>query len=735
MALRGAFGDALRLAPVRPAVALGLRTALATAGPAILAYAGHPSAIFAVTAGFLSTAVDKGGAYRTRARTLLGLAVLATTALAAGSALGERTPASAVAATVLVLVWGVVFGMAPAYSDEATSVTSSSTTVLLVGLAFPTATLAALGERVGWMLAGFAWAALLTLGLWPVRVYQPARRAVAAAFVRLADYTARLIAADLHLAPSRDASRESSWGDDLRADHRALRDTIEVARRVLAATRRGRRGEAGRGARLLALVEVVERAFPLLIAITDLAGAGDPSVPSGDELRDELRRVEARLRAVADVVLDEGRASAELARGSIAPAADATDAADASDDPRGSLVGQLARTVEIGMRIAVTVYDDAPVQELDLPRGGLTAPDGALLGAEPPRGLFEPIRQNLSRRSLIFRHATRLGITLALAVALVNALGVRRGYWVTLTVVLLLQPHAPAAFTKILQRVGGTVGGGILASLVATYVHARLLKLAIVTAFAATSTAVLQINYGLFSMFLTPTFVLLAEMGADDPTLSRTRILNTLAGAGLALVSTLVLWPSWERDRLPDTLASAIEALASYVRRIGTIPSGPGVLEQVIPERRALGLALNNAEASLTRHLNELSSSPQTAAGWMTMVTYSRRLGSALSAWASLRTLPRPPLSREEAAALSTRLGDELTAIATSLRGRRPRVVPEVQPQRTSASGRPRAPLDPASERLEQMTFALAHAASRALGSAAPASVTAPAKGSAPAQL
>jgi uncharacterized membrane protein YccC len=724
VALRGAVGDAFRLAPARPAIALGLRTALASMVPALLAYNGYPAAIFAVTAGFLAAATDKGGAYRTRAWTLLGLALTSTLALALGSALGERTVGSTLAATLVVLVWGVVFGMAPAYSDEAASVSSSSTTVLLVGMAFPTTNLAALEARVGWMVAGFAWAAVLTLGLWTVRVYKPARRAVATAFESLADYTGRLIAAEPHQA----GSRPSSWGDDLQAEHRTLRDTIEVARRVLAATRRGRRGEAGRGARLLALVEVVERAFPLLIAITDLAGAGDPSLPSGEQLRRDLAKVQTRLRQVASVIRTEGRTAPELARASLVP--------PANEEQLSSLLSQLARLVEIAMRIAVSLYDDRPIQELDLPPGGLTSVEGEAVGTPPRRGLFEPIQQNLSTRSLIFRHATRLGITLAVAVALVHAFDVRRGYWVTLTVALLLQPHAPAAFTKILQRVGGTVCGGILASLVATYVHARLLKLAIVTAFAATSTAVLQINYGLFSMFLTPTFVLLAEMGVEDPTLARVRITNTILGAALALASTLLLWPSWERDRLPDTLAAAIEALATYVRQIGAVPSGPEILGQVIPARRALGLALNNAEASLTRHLNELSSSPQKAAGWMTLVTYSRRMGSALSAWASLRTLPHPPLSREQAAELSTRLGDELTEIAASLRARRPLQVPEVHsPPASSSPARARPGLDPSSERLTQMAFALAHAASRALGPSAPASIPAPAEGSATAQL
>jgi hypothetical protein len=120
----------------------------------------------------------------------------------------------------------------------------------------------------------------------------------------------------------------------------------------------------------------------------------------------------------------------------------------------------------------------------------------------------------------------------------------------------------------------------------------------------------------------------------------------------------------------------------------------------------------------------------------MTLVTYSRRMGTALSAWASLRTLRHPPLSREEAAELSTRLAGELTAIAGSLRARRALAVPDVQPSQRSPSVRPPgATLDPASERLAQMTFALAHAASRALGSAAPPAITAKAKSSASAHL
>ena len=84
-------------------------------------------------------------------------------------------------------------------------------------------------------------------------------------------------------------------------------------------------------------------------------------------------------------------------------------------------------------------------------------------------------------------------------------------------------------------------------------VNAAILGLVFV--FSATCVALLPLNYAAFSVFLTPTFVLLAEANAGDWHLAGLRIINTLLGGALALVGARLLWPTPEWNRLPAYMA------------------------------------------------------------------------------------------------------------------------------------------------------------------------------------
>src|ERR1700712_1386584 len=69
--------EALRIAPGRPNLKLGLRAAIATAAPLVIAGFTHrPELGLAGLAGFNVVLADKGGAYRTRALSMLSVTLL-----------------------------------------------------------------------------------------------------------------------------------------------------------------------------------------------------------------------------------------------------------------------------------------------------------------------------------------------------------------------------------------------------------------------------------------------------------------------------------------------------------------------------------------------------------------------------------------------------------------------------------------------------------------------------------
>jgi uncharacterized membrane protein YccC len=237
-------------------------------------------------------------------------------------------------------------------------------------------------------------------------------------------------------------------------------------------------------------------------------------------------------------------------------------------------------------------------------------------------------------------------------------------------VLILLQPYTPATFTKTLQRVAGTVLGGIVAALLVAGVHHAAAATMLATLLAGVSAAVLQLNYALFSFFLTPTFVLLAEINAHDGRLAEVRIVNTLIGGVLAFAGARLLWPHRERTKLPDAIAGVLGELRRYLAEIVRVivarlpPPAPSLTDA----RRRLGLSCNAADQSFQRLLAERAGGSAAEEPIMTLLLYARRFGGTLGAAASARAIAPAP-AYGDAFARFAPVGDAvLAALAQAVR-------------------------------------------------------------------
>jgi len=594
VAAPGVHGRAHELArfSVRPNLGAGLRAGVATVAPILIAHAMGvgAGATWLGLAGFSTAIGDKGGAYATRARTMGGLAVgIAVSGMLGGLASGR--PQLSIPFIFLLATAGALmraFGAAPG------TVGLSSVITFIISLSAPAHSLGEVTQRGGLLLAGSAFAMALSLFLWPVRAYAPARGALGECWRALADYADSVA----HAQP-RDFSR--------------FRTALEAARTTLAETRRGRPGESGRGERLLMLSETANRTFG---ALTALGGALDAAAWSGnasgaDEARHTAGQVAALARELADAVERER-----------APAPPPFPAGETTDGGGGGWLDRLAaalrREATLGWQAAAGVESGRRVLPPDTP-------------AESRQTVMEVLRENLTFRSVTLRHALRVGVTAALATALAHVLGVQRGYWVTLTALIVLQPSAGATWVKGVQRIGGTVAGGIVAAGIIALVHDPAVLLGIVFVLAVAAVSVLLVNYGVYSALLTPTFVLLAETSTPDPHLAGIRMINTLIGGALALVAARVLWPAPEGLAFRGRLASAIHALAAYVRVATRRHAHAATRAEADDARRAAGLAVLNAEESLQLVLWEGRRDRAGEAG-MAALAYVRRAAEAANA-------------------------------------------------------------------------------------------------------
>ena len=172
-----------------------------------------------------------------------------------------------------------------------------------------------------------------------------------------------------------------------------------------------------------------------------------------------------------------------------------------------------------------------------------------------------------------------------------------------------MQPFYALTWQRALERIGGTVLGGVLAAFIALVCTTPLAIAAALFPLAVVAFTVRSVNYGAFISLLTPLVVLLTEFsqpGTGELYIAALRAFYTLAGGvsgGPRL--PLTLWPSWEPDRMKRELRKAINAHAAFAQAELSLLLGEGDDPTVDRARRAAGVASNNLETSLSRALNE----------------------------------------------------------------------------------------------------------------------------------
>jgi hypothetical protein len=135
-------------------------------------------------------------------------------------------------------------------------------------------------------------------------------------------------------------------------------------------------------------------------------------------------------------------------------------------------------------------------------------------------------------------YALRLMLTVSLASELYRRLGIQSGYWIPMTALLVQKPAFYETLSRALMRVGGTLAGATLATVLASHVHPGVWPLAALTTFFAFwCFATNAVNYGLFSLCITSYIVFLLSLNQiPGPELAQRRAVCTAAGAVIALL-------------------------------------------------------------------------------------------------------------------------------------------------------------------------------------------------------
>jgi uncharacterized membrane protein YccC len=559
----------------------GVRAGLAAALPvAASVWLNQPLLSLAALGALLTCICDPGGNLRRRLPVLLGF-------VAAGAVLlgGFGWVRGWGILPTVLLAGPVLFftGFLRAWGAATQALGNLLAVVLLLGSDDPFNFRVAL-EVGGLFAAGGAWALLLTLVFWRIHPFGPARRSVADVWDALAAH-ARMMQRLLETEIAGREVPDRAWEAQARAGRGAVRAAIERARDTVMGTAEARGAVSGPAAQNMMRLEAAEQLFALMIALSDHLETVQPNLrPAALAL---LRRLRPLLRVMADATERE-----QIAR---QPRLERSMAAMLRVGAADPALGRLAHGIVERLRVALKLVDPAQY----LPGSGIQGDAGIPLRQR----LLGPAQANFTWASATMRHALRVALVVTLALA---ATLVRHGpytHWVTITLVLVMQPFFATTWQRTLERVGGTLFGGVVAAVLSAVMHSRLHLAGLLPVLGALALAVRQVSYAVYIAVYTPVVILLVEQIRpleDQRSIALARAGFTVLGGLIAVAANLLLWPSWEPEQVKGDVSKAIAAHAAYAR---AVLSGSGA--DPGPARRQAGLASNNLEATLQRAMHE----------------------------------------------------------------------------------------------------------------------------------
>jgi uncharacterized membrane protein YccC len=434
--------------------------------------------------------------------------------------------------TLAVLAaWGFGAGLAVALGQEASIVGTQAIIGLAVFGRFPSSVESS-AAHAAFVFAGGALQLVLAELIRSPHRFSAERRALATAFGELAD-----IAADARL-PGIAAATATATAADLVA-RRTSGDEVDLLRAL------------------------TDEATRIRLELHSLATF--PNQPGADAARRAAQRwLAAAAHSLAELEppLPEDPALATAvetlreARNE-APGGPAGTGTRYAAARAAALLGQLRAVDRLlaalaGVRRFQLPHTAAPTYVLELPRRARVIALGLVTAATTPS-------------SPAFRHAIRLAVMLPIAEEASHLLPGQRGYWVTLTVAVVLKPDYSATVERGLARVLGTELGVVLAGLLIVAVHPLGTVVTVLVALLAwASYWVFSASYALYSFAITSLVVMLLSPTAPTSlSVVADRGLDTLVGGVIAMIG-YVVWPTWEGEALDVGVTRLYAALAAY---------------------------------------------------------------------------------------------------------------------------------------------------------------------------
>ncbi|MCW8334872.1 YccS family putative transporter [Vibrio paucivorans] len=184
------------------------------------------------------------------------------------------------------------------------------------------------------------------------------------------------------------------------------------------------------------------------------------------------------------------------------------------------------------------------------------------------KAMWQRIRANFSKDSMLFRHAVRMSIALTAGYGIIQGFDIERGYWILLTTLFVCQPNYSATRQKLTARVLGTIAGLLIGVPLLTFFPSQESQLFLIVFSGVMFFAFRINNYGFATAFITLLVLFCFNQLGEGYAVVLPRLADTLVGCALAVAAVVFIMPDWQSKRLHKVMAEAIDSNKTYLGQI-----------------------------------------------------------------------------------------------------------------------------------------------------------------------
>ena len=307
-----------------------------------------------------------------------------------------------------------------------------------------------------------------------------------------------------------------------------------------------------------------------------------------------------------------------------------------------------------------------------------------------PRVLLD----NLTFKSSTFRFALRVALVCLFGFIITKSLGLlhivshvtgrnvafgSHSYWVILTIIVILKPAFSLSKQRNVQRLVGTIVGGIIGIGVLTFIHNNTLQFIILAVFMVGAYSFIRTNYIVAIILMTPYVIIMFKfLGVGHVGIAEERIIDTFIGSAIAFSANYLVFPSWESEQLKQSLYEVLEANAGYLIKIADNIGGlPVDVTEYKLARKEVYIKSANLSAMFERMASEPKNKQHRSKEVHRFVVLNHILSSYIATLASSVSGKDMHRSRHENLKLVRRSINSLNDTARKLGGTPPELTPD----------------------------------------------------------